>query len=102
MNLSQITILLSNTISFSLGFTCIAYVLTLSLTTKKISFGKLFSCLGITYLIISLTFIFAGIPGLIFTLFLYLSTSYNLFVVLFLYTLSSHKFVGLMMPNCFL
>ena len=35
MNLSQITILLSNTISFSLGFTCIAYVLTLSLTTKK-------------------------------------------------------------------
>ena len=73
MNLSQITILLSNTISFSLGFTCIAYVLTLSLTTKKISFGKLFSCLGITYLIISLTFIFAGIPGLIFTLFLYLT-----------------------------
>ena len=73
MNLSQITILLSNTISFSLGFTCIAYVLTLSLTTKKISFGKLFSCLGITYLIISITFIFAGIPGLIFTLFLYLT-----------------------------
>lgn len=72
MNLSEIIILLSNTISFALGFTCVSHIFTRLLTNKKISFFKLFTCLGLVYLIVSLVFIFAGIPILILTLFLFL------------------------------
>lgn len=72
MSLSEIIILLSNTISFALGFACVSHTLIRFLTNKKSSFLKLFSWLGLVYFIVSLTFIFAGIPSLMLALFLFL------------------------------
>lgn len=72
MSLSEIIILLSNTISFAIGFTCVSHTLIRLLINKKISFFKLFTWLGLVYFIVSITFIFAGIPSLIFALFLFL------------------------------
>ena len=72
MSLSEIIILLSNTVSFALGFACVSYTLIYLLTNKKSSFLKLFCWLGLVYFIVSITFIFAGIPSLIAALFLFL------------------------------
>lgn len=72
MNISEMIILVVNTISFSFGFACISYIFTLVLADEKISFFELFCWLGLIYLLVSITFIFAGIPCLAVALFIFL------------------------------
>ncbi len=72
MNLNEILILISNTLSFSLGYALIAYYIGAKIMNGSIKFYRLFALLSSVYLFVSIVFIFAGIPCITLALFLYL------------------------------
>lgn len=72
VNIVEVIIIVINAISIAIGFTCISYVTVSKILNERINFIWLLLLEFTAYTIVSIVFVFAGIPCLIFVLFFYL------------------------------